>query len=71
MLHNLHPAWQQRLARLEVDVLLEDELNHPSLAWTNPRRENGERLIPIVSIVHHLRSSEAHPAAADGALPTG
>jgi hypothetical protein len=39
------------------DILLQDELNHPSLAWIN-RRLKGT---PIVSIVHHLRSSERHP----------
>lgn len=42
------------------DLLLQDELNHPSLAWLNPtlrRRLN----CPLVAIVHHLRSSERHP----------
>jgi glycosyltransferase involved in cell wall biosynthesis len=50
------------LARLRLgrwDVLLQDELNHPSLFWLNGRwRRHG----PIISIVHHLRSSEHHPA---------
>lgn len=41
------------------DVLLQDELNHPSLAWANGRL--GSSRPPIVSIVHHLRSCEAHP----------
>jgi glycosyltransferase involved in cell wall biosynthesis len=43
------------------DVLLEDELNHSSLVWLNPRLR--QRIhCPIVSIVHHLRSSEdEHP----------
>jgi glycosyltransferase involved in cell wall biosynthesis len=40
-----------------VDVLLEDELNHPSLIAFN-RRMRGR--VPIVSIVHHLRVSERH-----------
>ena len=39
------------------EVLLQDELNHPSLFWLNQRwRDPGH--CPIISIVHHLRSSE-------------
>src|SRR5690606_8282686 len=37
-----------------------DELNHPSLFWLN-RRLHGKVSYPIISIVHHLRSSEARP----------
>jgi glycosyltransferase involved in cell wall biosynthesis len=44
-----------------VDVLLQDELNHPSLFWLN-RRLKDRVGYPILSIVHHLRSSEARPA---------
>jgi glycosyltransferase involved in cell wall biosynthesis len=47
------------------DILLQDELNHPSLAWINGRvnLRGFQNLggLPIVSIVHHLRSSERHP----------
>ena len=42
------------------DVLVQDELAHPTLVSANAglrRRFEG----PIVSIVHHLRCSEAHP----------
>lgn len=42
----------------DYDVLLQDELNHPSLAWANGRRR---RPTPVVAIVHHLRCSEARP----------
>jgi glycosyltransferase involved in cell wall biosynthesis len=35
-------------------------LNHPSLAWVNGRLSRVVQY-PIVSVVHHLRSSEAHP----------
>ncbi len=56
--------WDKRLlidARAaKVDVLLQDELNHPSLVWQNARLRAALE-IPIVSIVHHLRSSESHP----------
>lgn len=44
----------------EFDVLLQDELNHPSLFIRN-RRNHGNTT--IVTIVHHLRSSEPHSAA--------
>lgn len=57
----LSPRWVSKLARLEVDILLQDELNHPSL-WGVNTRLNNRTHFPIVSIVHHLRSSEDHPA---------
>lgn len=50
---------RRQLAR-GYDVLLQDELNHPSLAWVNSRL--GRNRPPIVAIVHHLRASESHPA---------
>jgi|CXWJ01.1.fsa_nt_gi glycosyltransferase involved in cell wall biosynthesis len=43
------------------DVLLQDELNHSSLAWANARLRRGSHP-PIVAIVHHLRASERRPA---------
>lgn len=46
-----------------VDVLLEDELAHPSLVGLN-RRLRARRDVPIVAIVHHLRSDEEHPRPA-------
>lgn len=52
-------ALVQKLANLDVDVLLQDELNHPSLFWLN-RRLRQHVHYPLVSIVHHLRSSEGH-----------
>ena len=51
LLDNLH-GWLP-----DVDVLIQDELNHPSLFLANRRRPRP----PIVSIVHHLRSSERRP----------
>lgn len=42
----------------EVDVLVEDELCHPSLAWTNDALPADT---PVVGLVHHLRSAEPHP----------
>lgn len=61
LMDNFSASLYRQLRRTPFDVLLQDELNHPSLAWLNRylRRRVG---YPIVSIVHHLRSSEAHPA---------
>ncbi|MGB9617872.1 MAG: glycosyltransferase family 4 protein, partial [Desulfomonilaceae bacterium] len=43
------------------DVLLEDELNHPSLFLAN-RRVKSLLSCPIIAIVHHLRSCEMRPS---------
>lgn len=47
----------KRLKSLPVDVLLQDELNHPSLFLVN-RLLREKVSFPIISIVHHLRCSE-------------
>ena len=52
LLDNASRRLRRRLAG-DYDVLLQDELAHPSLAWTNRHLST-----PIVSIVHHLRASE-------------
>lgn len=59
---NADRSLANRLAGLNLDLLLQDELNHPSLFLQN-RRLKGLGGLPLVSIVHHLRSSELHPAA--------
>lgn len=41
----------------QFDILIQDELNHPSLIFANRR----EHPYPIVSLVHHLRCSELRP----------
>ncbi len=56
---NLSLRLAQSIRRANLDLLLEDELNHPSLAALNPLlRRRGQ---PIVAIVHHLRSEEPAP----------
>jgi glycosyltransferase involved in cell wall biosynthesis len=40
-----------------LDLVIEDELNHPSLIAANA----GKHPYPIISLVHHLRSSEMRP----------
>jgi len=57
---NWRPSWRARLLAAPVDLWLQDELNHPSLFWFN-RTLRTRHPAPVVSIVHHLRSSEAHP----------
>lgn len=52
LLDNVSRRLRKRLTG-DYDVLLQDELAHPSLAWTNRHLST-----PIVSIVHHLRASE-------------
>jgi glycosyltransferase involved in cell wall biosynthesis len=58
---NLSPGLYRRLKDLKVDILLQDELNHPSLAWLNERLKPSLHY-PLVAIVHHLRSCESRPA---------
>ncbi len=56
---NWSRRFRQSLASADVDVMLQDELNHPSLFHVN-RAVRGRW--PIVSVVHHLRSSEKRAA---------
>jgi len=56
---NVSSEWRRGLAG-DYDVLLQDELVHPSLAWANGRLPPGRP--PLVAVVHHLRGSEARPA---------
>lgn len=58
---NFSAGLAKRLRSLKVDLLLQDELNHPSVFWINQRLK-GRLAHPIVAIVHHLRCLEARPA---------
>ena len=58
--HNLSRKLLTQLQSADYDILLQDELNHPSLFWLNGRLRNKINY-PIISIVHHLRISEQHP----------
>ena len=40
-----------------LDILIQDELNHPSLIFAN----QGRHPYPVISLVHHLRCSELRP----------
>ena len=60
LLQNCATAFAERIVRARLDILLQDELNHPSLFWLN--RSLRRRVpSPIISVVHHLRSQEDHP----------
>ncbi|MBN1668266.1 MAG: glycosyltransferase family 4 protein [Anaerolineales bacterium] len=54
-----------QLRSLDVDVLIQDELNHPSLAWLNGWLKP-QLAYPIISLVHHLRSDERRPGWQNG-----
>ncbi|SFG09765.1 Glycosyltransferase involved in cell wall bisynthesis [Halopelagius inordinatus] len=54
---NASRTLRRRLAAADFDVLVQDELCHPSLLWTNRRVDFD---YPVVSLVHHLRSAEPH-----------
>ncbi len=64
LLDNASTALIERLRHGAYDVLVQDELNHPSLLRVNLQwaGRGPSRRMPIVSIVHHLRASESHPA---------
>ncbi len=57
LLDSVSPRVRDRLAT-DVDVMLQDELAHPSLLGHTRGLS-----YPVVSIVHHLRASEARPLA--------
>lgn len=58
---NLARAWLRRLRACKANVIVQDELNHPSLAFVNQRLDAKTRP-PLVALVHHLRASEEHSA---------
>jgi glycosyltransferase involved in cell wall biosynthesis len=61
LLNNLSPALLERLSAASFDLLLQDELAHPSLFRLNYRLRRRVSY-PLVAIVHHLRCCEARPA---------
>jgi glycosyltransferase involved in cell wall biosynthesis len=48
---------QQAVGLQSFDILIQDELNHPSLIWAN----QGQHPYPVISLIHHLRCSELRP----------
>lgn len=60
LLDNFSAALPNRLRRAHFDLLLQDELVHPAFFCLNQRLRRRVSY-PIISIVHHLLSSEARP----------
>lgn len=54
---NFSAELSNRLVPARYDILLQDELNHPSLFWLNRRLH---QYYPIISITHHLHIHEQH-----------
>ncbi len=57
---NFSPTLFQRLYDAQLDVLIQDELNHPSLVLLNRRLKRVVNY-PIVSLVHLLRCGDSYP----------
>jgi glycosyltransferase involved in cell wall biosynthesis len=60
LLDNFSPAFSRRLAGLDCEVLLQDELIHPSFFRRN-RRLRQQLKCPLIALIYHLRANEAHP----------
>jgi glycosyltransferase involved in cell wall biosynthesis len=59
LMDNFSYTFLKKLTRMTLDILIEDELNHPSCFLLNHLLR--ERITyPIITIVHHLRSLEQH-----------
>ena len=67
VLHNFDRGIRGRLRAWRGDILLQDELVHPSLFLQN-RRLRQALAVPVVSIVHHLASSERERMMPRGAI---
>jgi glycosyltransferase involved in cell wall biosynthesis len=62
LLQNLDTTSPADLITRNFDVLLQDELCHPSLIRVN-HQIAASRIFPVISIVHHLRTSEPEHSA--------
>jgi glycosyltransferase involved in cell wall biosynthesis len=58
---NFSKSFYQKVKHFKPDILLQDELNHPSLFLLNKRLKK-TLSCPLVAIVHNLHSSEKHPS---------
>lgn len=61
---NLSDALLEEISGASLDILIQDELNHPSLLHLNHRLRQFP--LPVVALVHHLRCYEAHPRVLNG-----
>ncbi len=58
LLDNFSKTFYYRLLKAKLDILIQDELNHPSLFLLN-KKVCSHVSYPIVSIIHHLSCSAA------------
>jgi glycosyltransferase involved in cell wall biosynthesis len=65
LLQNIDRGLRAALLGWSGDLLLQDELNHPSLFFLN-RELRRSSAAPVIAIVHHLRTSEQNPVIARG-----
>ena len=62
LLDNFSATLKSRLTKNTYDLILQDELNHPSLFWLNRKlKKPADNAQPLVSIVHQVLSSQHHP----------
>lgn len=61
LLDNFSLQLYRQMLGFKGDLLLQDELNHPSVCWLN-RRIKPRTSYQVLSIVHHLRCQESRPA---------
>ncbi len=62
LLDNFSPKLRSGLISKTYDLILQDELNHPSLFWVNHKLRNTDGDgAPLVSIVHQVLSSQSRP----------
>ena len=59
LLDNLSQFLLKKFLNLQIDVMIQDELNHPSLAWLNGKIHAP---FPMIALVHHLRCDELRVA---------
>ena len=65
LLQNLDRGLRAALLGWTGDLLLQDELNHPSLFLLN-RELRRLRAFPVIAIVHHLKTAERNPVILRG-----
>lgn len=53
LIDNFDPRLLRRMLAIDADVILQDELSHPSLCLLNERFRRSSD-VPMISIVHHL-----------------
>ena len=69
LLDNFSTKLRSRLTTKSYDLILQDELNHPSLFWLNHRLRNTKgHGAPLVSIVHQVLSSQPRRHLPGGAI---